>query len=357
VRATGFRPGGGLRLMSMITMLVVLGLIIAKAADPGTWAWLVKDDQGMAKRIAAEAPRDDVPPPAKPVATKLPLEAITFGPTDQDIEEQDGAAEEFMALTDGGLEQRVEEMPAYWRLFGWVQHQSTDQLRKRASQKAVFNQFIRNPEEQRGKLFQFDLNVRQVHEYPATTNKVGVKTVYEIRGFTTESKAWLFFLLTPELPKGFPVGTDVVEQVTFTGYFYKLQGYIEAGAGPRDKPLQAPLLIGRISWKPSALAAVQADSDWDWLARQAGQPGSWVWRVAFGIGLVGIIALGIWWYGLFVPRRAVEAAQSDFETTRKSADVRNWLSSAENERLVDEDANDDEAARWNGSQRPPRQTV
>jgi hypothetical protein len=235
-----------------------------------------------------------------------------------------------MALTDGGLEQRVEEMPAYWRQFGWVQHQSTDQLRKRASRKVVFNQFIRNPEEQRGKLFQFDLNVRQVHEYPATTNKVGVKTVYEIRGFTTESKAWLFFLLTPELPEGMPVGTDVVEQVTFTGYFYKLQGYFEAGAGPRDKPLQAPLFIGRISWKPSALAAVQAESDWDWLARQMGQRGAWIWWVAALAVLFGIVRMGLWMYGRVVPeRRAIASAQSDFEATRKVADVRNWLADAQ----------------------------
>ena len=195
-------------------MLVILGLIIAKAADPATWAWLASDEQGGAKARVAAAPAD-AKPPVKSVANEAKPELVTAGPTDQDIEERDAASEEYMALTDGGLEQRVEEMPAYWRQFGWVQHQSTDQLRQRASRKVVFNQFIRNPEEQRGKLFQFDLNVRQVLQYPATTNKVGVKTVYEIRGFTTESKAWLFFLLTPELPEGFPTGTDVVETVTF----------------------------------------------------------------------------------------------------------------------------------------------
>src|SRR4029453_14682671 len=122
--------------MSVITMLVVLGLIIAKAAQPGTWAWLASDEQGATKEPVAktkvEAPRNDVPLPANPVATHPPPQAVTPGPTDQDIEERDGAAEEFMALTDGGIELGKEEMPAYWRLFGWTQHQSTAQLEKRA---------------------------------------------------------------------------------------------------------------------------------------------------------------------------------------------------------------------------------
>ncbi|MCI0357646.1 MAG: hypothetical protein L0211_04060 [Planctomycetaceae bacterium] len=331
--------------MSMITMLIVLALIIAKAADPATWAWLASDDQGVVKRpeakAKAEAPADVAPPPATAVTAKPASETVTAGPTDQEIEEQDGAAEEFMALTDGGIELGKEEMPAYWRLFSWTQHQSTAQLQKRAKREFVFNQFIRDPDEQRGKLFQVELNVRRVIAYDAPENKAGVKKVYEIWGWTTESQAWLYCVLAPELPQGMPQGTNVHERATFTGYFLKVQGYHAAGAAPRDKPLSAPLLIGRLTWSPSALRAARAQSDWDWLAAQARQPGSWLWRAVFAVALVGIIGLGIWLYGVLVPRRAVEAAQSDFETTRKSADVRNWLSSAAD--------GSDEAARWNGS--------
>jgi hypothetical protein len=343
--------------MSMLTMLVVLGLIIAKAAQPGTWAWLASDEQGAtnepAAKTKAEAPASAVPLGAQPVAAQ-PAEAVTAGPTDQDIEEQDGAAEQFMALTDGGIELGKEEMPAYWRLFSWTQHQSTAQLEKRAKREFVFNQFMRDPDEQRGKLFHVELNVRRVLAYDAPENKAGVKKVYEIWGWTTESQAWLYCALTPELPPGMPQGANIYERATFTGYFLKVQGYHAAGAGPRDKPLQAPLLIGRLTWSPSALAAAQAETDWDWLARQAaGQPGSWVWRAAFGIGLVAIIALGIWMYGLFVPRRVVEAAQSDFVSTRKSADVRNWLSAAEDNERMNSFPDNDESARCNGANGRP----
>jgi hypothetical protein len=313
----------------MLTMLIVLGMIIAKASDPATWAWLVGDQAAMKQDDEADQPNGAVPP-AVPVTAQTRPETVTEGPTDQDIEEADGAAEEFMALTDGGLGQSPEEMLAYWRLFGWVQHQSTEQLRQRASGKVVFNDFIRDPDASRGKLFRLNLNVRQIHEYPATKNRVGVSKVYEVRGFTDESKAWLYFVLVPELPQGMPTGTNVTEKVSFTGYFYKLQGYYEAGAGPRDSPLRAPLLIGRLTWKPSPHAA-GAQSDFDWISRELGRPGSWVVRGIFIGGVLAIIALGFWMYGLINPRRAVEATATDFESTRKAVDVRHWLSDAEHE--------------------------
>ena len=338
-------------------MLIVLGLIIGKASDPATWAWLA-DDQAAVKQTdnkqSDKATPESAPgadrPPATPVIAPSWSETVTDGPTDEDIEERDGAGEEFMALTDGALEQSPEEMPAYWRLFSWVQHQSSEQLRKRAADKVVFNQFIRDPDDHRGKLFQLKLNVRQVHEYPAAKNKAGLSNVYEIRGFTNESQAWLYFVLVPELPPGMPTGTSVSEEVTFTGYFYKLQGYYEAGAGPRDGPLRAPLLIGRISWQPSAQDAARAQSDFGWLMRQARQPGSWVVRGIFAAGVLLIIALGYGLYGfLLQPRRAVNAAVTDIESARKATDVRNWLSDAE----TDSTFAGDDPKRLNGASGRP----
>ena len=319
-------------------MLVVLGLIIGKASDPATWAWLADDhaavkptDNNQTDKATPEPAPGAAQPAATPVTAQTWSETVTEGFTDEDIEERDGAAEEFMALTDGGLELGKEEMPAYWRLFRWTKNQSSAQLKKRATRDLVFNQFIRDPDDHRGKLFQIELNVRRVLAYDATENKAGVKKVYEIWGFTTESQAWLFCVLTPELPAGMPVGSNVSEQATFVGYFLKLQGYHAAGAGPRDRALTAPLFVGRIAWQPSAHDAARAQSDFDWLARHMRQPGSWVVRGIFVAGVLGIIALGFWLVGFLQPRRAVQAAATEFESTRKAADVRNWLSDAESD--------------------------
>jgi hypothetical protein len=138
--------------------------------------------------------------------------------------------------------------------------------------------------------------------------------VYEVWGWTTESKAWLFVVLVPELPPGMPVGTDVYERVSFAGYFYKLQGYQEAGAGPRDKPLPAPLLIGRLTWKPSDLR----------VARSQPQDWTWAWWVG-GIALVfGILRAGLW---LSSRRRRTREVRELAETasTGDPQVVRNWL--------------------------------
>jgi hypothetical protein len=329
--------------MSMITMLVVLGLIIGKASDPATWAWLA-DDQAAVKQTDKAAL-----PPATPVTAQTWSETVTEGPTDEDIEERDGASEEFMALTDGALELGKEEMPAYWRLFRWTKNQSSAQLKKRATRDHVFNQFIRDPDEHRGHLFQIELNVRRVLAYDAPENKAGVKKVYEIWGFTTESQAWLYCVLTPELPAGMPMGSNVSEEATFVGYFLKLQGYHAAGAGPRDRALTAPLFVGRIAWQPSAHDAQRAQSDFDWLVRHSRQPGSWIVRGIFAAGVLGIIALGFWLVGFLQPRRAVQAAVTDFESTRKAADVRNWLSDAES----DTNVSGDDPAKLNGASSRP----
>ena len=294
-----------LRLFSMIGMLLVLGLLIAKASDPRMWAWLAGDEP------AASAPRkSNVPEPAVLAAS----ETVTPGPTDEDFVDRAEAVKEFMALADGGLAPEKVEMPAYWRLFGWVRHQSTAELRKRASKEVVFNQFIRDPDEQRGKLFQIELNVRQVLAYDAPPNNAGVKKVYEIRGWSEESKAWLYLALVAELPPGMPVGTDVYERATFVGYFYKLQGYHEAGASPRDKPLPAPLLIGRISWRPSELQAMRSEPQ-DWTVAW------WIGGVAV---VFGILRMGLWLYGRYKPAPR-DLSYDAPDAPHKRAEVQRWL--------------------------------
>src|SRR4029453_7884791 len=95
----------------------------------------------------------------------------------------------------------------------------------RAERNVAFNQFVQSPDEARGKLYQFDLNVRQVIAYEAPINSAGVEKVYEIRGWRDESKSWLYVVLTAHLPDGFPVGLNIYERAHFAGYFFKVQGY------------------------------------------------------------------------------------------------------------------------------------
>jgi hypothetical protein len=303
-RASFYRSGGALRLSSVVMLLVIVGLLMSRASDPGNWVWLTgpaKDVDDRQSRLVSAAPAAH--------------EEVTPGPTDTDRVEQFAAQEQFQAITDNTLSIGREEMPAYWRLFSWVEHQSLAQLSERADRNAVLNQFIQHPDEQRGKLFQLKLNVRQIFSYDAPSNSAGVSKVYEIRGWTTESKAWLYVVLTAHLPPGMPVGSDVNESVTFAGYFLKDQGYHEAGAGPKDKPLAAPLLIGRIGWNPPPQAAKSADR-------------GWTQSIFVFVLFIGAIGLGIW---MFIPKRVrPKRLENPYpQLSSPDSDIQDWLKTAE----------------------------
>jgi hypothetical protein len=294
----------GLRLASMIAMLAVLALLISRAADPNTWTWLTGESPKGAKEIIG-------PSPVVSQETGVPT-----GPTDLDSEEREAADEQFLAITDGTTELSREEMPAYWRLFKWVEHQSLVDLQQRAKVDAVLNGFMQRPEEQRGKLFRLDLNVRRVLAYDAPANSAGIEKVYEIWGWTTESKAWLYCVLTAHLPAGMPEGPDVHERATFAGYFLKVQGYQAAGAAPGDKPLAAPLLVGRVAWQPAASAA------------RSNESGSWLWWFAGIACAYGVVRMGIWlWVRTRSPQPEVLSAARSASRSKR-ANLRGWLAEA-----------------------------
>jgi hypothetical protein len=278
-------------------------MLMSRAADPANWIWLTGQPQAEDRDLQLVSTAPPTP------------DDVTPGPTDTDPSELSAAKEQFQAITDHTLSLGREEMPAYWRLFNWVEHQSLHDLSQRADRSAVLNQFIQSPDEQRGKLFQLKLNVRRILSYDAPSNSAGIGRVYEIWGWTNESKAWLYIVLTAHLPPGMPVGADVNESVNFSGYFLKDQGYHAAGAGPKDKPLAAPLLIGRVAWSSPPAPAAAAHS-------------GWTQAVIVFLALIGAIGLGIW---MFIPKRvSVRRPENSFAAPSSAGnDVRDWLKEAE----------------------------
>jgi hypothetical protein len=315
----------GLRLASMIAMLAVLALLISRAADPNTWTWLTGESPKAANG-------NDVQLPTTPTPALSQGERGPVGPTDLDAEEREGAEEQFLALTDGTTELSREEMPAYWRLFRWVEHQSLVDMQRRAKVDAVLNDFMQRPGEQRGKLFRLDLNVRRVLSYDAPANSAGIEKVYEIWGWTTESKAWLYCVLTAHLPTGMPQGPDIHERATFAGYFLKVQGYQAAGAAPGDKPLAAPLLIGRVAWQPAAVAT------------NSGESGTWLWWFAAIACAYGMVRIGIWLWGRTRSPQPEVLLAARSARRSKRANLRGWL--AETKRNSDEGEGYTSSGKW-----------
>jgi hypothetical protein len=360
--------------MRSMARLIVLGMLlmalIPLARDEKTWRFfgplektsqtLVRDTLKKRDKVAAaelpaaESPADVSPvsepqttePPApEPLAPEQPAEPSSDpklalasddepGPTDLDPLEREAALEEFQAVSDRTLGIRPEEMGVYWRMFAWTKSQTFAEMSRRAKSRGrqpTFSDFVMSPDVQRGVLVSLKLNVRRVLEVDAPANAYGIEKVYELWGWTEDSQAWLYCMLTAELPPDMPIGMRVEETVRVTGYFFKLQGYLEIGAGPRDKPLAAPLLIGRVDWKGTSAGNKQtARRDWSWL---------------WWIGGVAMVYLGL---RLTLPRLfRGKGATSDAVAAPKYAGVgwlkhdedrgelANWLSDAQSGKLTE----------------------
>jgi len=291
-RRTAYRDQSGrlkARLFSMVLTLVIIGLLYNRAKDARTWAWLVSDS-GSNEEVAAQVS----PPPA---AVEPAREEVLEGPTDLDEGQRAEVAKLLAAVTDRQKLVDV-EMPAYWRLLGWAQAQSFQELEKRSQRDVALTKLHEQPEKYRGQPIRLRLNVKRILDFDAPQNSVGVKKVYEAWGWTNDSKARPYVVVFSELPAGVKVGTDVDHEVVFAGYFLKWMQY-ETYQGQKQT---APLLLGRL--KPAAPVVGPAKAA-PWT----------VWDIAFLAGGAGIIAFGI--RSVFrksPPRRRLLAAEGDVES-------------------------------------------
>jgi len=251
-------------------MLVILAMLIGRAREARNWQWLTGD--GGDQTAAAAAHGQAAPATAEPTPAT--------GPNDQDREEQEGAQEEFQAVTDRAALTAI-EMPSYWRLAGWAHHSPLENLVPRARRDRTFRQFLEEPAKCRGELVRLRLHLNMVLPYDATENDLGVSKVYEAWGATDESRVNPYAVVFTELPPDMPTGERLSEEATFYGYFFKLIAY----GAVDDKQRVAPLLIGRVVWHP--LPAPSTDSDsWSWAAMGLGGClGAYLlWRVAMLLG-------------------------------------------------------------------------
>lgn len=208
--------------------LAVLFVVYQGASDPRNWQWLANENFAAANLQA----------PAEPAAD-APQETIVPGPNDLDPDELAEVQKMFEAVTDRKpLQPR--EMPAYWRLMAWSRTQPLSELSARAARDIAITQLWEQPEKYRGKLIELQLHVRRVLEYEAPENSYGIAKVYELWGWTDESRSFPYVVVLPEKPAGLPIGTNVRTDVLFVGYFLKTMAFQAV-----DAARAAPLLVGR----------------------------------------------------------------------------------------------------------------
>jgi hypothetical protein len=240
--------GRELRWMALgVTTLVVLFLLISR----------LREDGAAAQRIAR--PAADEPSAAATIA-KLPQPT---GPTDEDEEEAEVAKGDFQALSDDTLGLNSLEMFSYNRLVSWVKSQTFARLWARAKKNLAYTYLYDDAQGHRGALVALDVEIRLVRD--AGKNDAGVP-LFEASATTPQSGNHLYELIIVDFPAKMPVNAYIREKARFAGYFLKVQGYQSGIAKPGGPPERAPLLIGRLDWKPTAApAATVVVQDWMWV--------------------------------------------------------------------------------------------
>ncbi len=323
-----------MRFMTMVCMFGVLMMLIVRSRDPNTWAWLAggretshtqsaagpdegKNEDNQAAKTT-ETDRGAESNKSVPAGTAEEIKSEPGGPTDLDPEEVDAIQEEFQAVTDGKLSMQVGEMPAYHRLLRWAENQTLAEMVKRAKKNAVFTQFYQSPEKYRGQLYELQMTVHLVRNLDTKYNG---KELFDMWGTTEESGQWLYNCVAIDLPKGMPIGRNIYENVTFIGYFFKLQGYQPAGAKPNAPALKAPLFVGRLIWHPVEKPKARG-TDWFW-----------------GLLLLGGFLIFItirWGLLLWGPRRRIYTP-STLQVTPGVHPVDEWLAGGQSNKAAEEE--------------------
>ncbi len=289
-----FSNGLGFRLPSMIMALLILGLIYSNAKDPAMWQWLASDAAAAQGAAAATAPAANQP------------EEIVPGPTDEDPAEAAEAAELFQVINDRQpLE--VLEMPAYWTLLRWARAQSFQQLNTRADPRVSYTQLWEQPEKYRGKLIRLRLHVRQIEEFDAPANSLGIEKLYQCSGWTDQSKTFPIITVCLELPAGWTIGDNgsAREEGVFAGYYLKNMTYVSAS----DKRRPSPVFLGRM---------INVGRTGDGQSSSATGGSAWIWLPTIAL----LLCLGGWVWFRFTRTSTVSTRA---RATVNEAEVEDWL--------------------------------
>jgi len=98
-----------------------------------------------------------------------------------------------------------------------------------------------------GKLVTLHGHIRKLVSYPAHENKFGVRQLHEAWIYTKYSGKNPAVVICTSLPEGIPTGERIVEDVSVTGYVFRMHKYPDKA----DKLHYAPMILAStIEWRP-----------------------------------------------------------------------------------------------------------
>ena len=117
---------------------------------------------------------------------------------------------------------------------------------KKTGRLKPFIDLFMNPQEYRGQAVTLQGHIRRLVAYDPGENPFGIEEVYEAWLYTDDSQSNPAVVVFLEKPEGLPLGGDLTEDISVTGYFLKMYGY-----DAQDTTRRAPLIVAKtVAWTP-----------------------------------------------------------------------------------------------------------
>ncbi len=190
--------------------------------------------------------------------------AIALGPAAVGLSEID------LSMVTDRTDLSFEESPAYYGILAHVRRvpvpaleaaardlrrqrwQSSPRDRNRSEADfPLFIDLLGHPEEYRGQPVTLSGHLIRLVTYPAGPNDEGIETLYEAWLITDDSQQHPTTVICTEIPEGMPIGEELIDGVSLTGYFFKLRTYPS-----RDRKIRfAPMILARtMTWRSPPVA-------------------------------------------------------------------------------------------------------
>jgi len=253
------------RLLVLVLLLGVVVISIDRARQPRIWQWF---DRMAAPPQAPVSTNIDNRLDIAPKRDSIPDAFVATGeqPKKEKPTEKDGRyfpgvnSELFQSIRDNSLSSR-QEQACTLHLLDILNKTDLETLCKASVGRVTYAQLFRQPDQYRGRLVTVSGIVRRVHRIKLFKNDYDLQEYYQIWLFPSDNPSSPMVIYCLQLPKRFPTGMDLAEEVEVTGFFFKLWAY-----QAKDAFRTAPTLFAKtLQWQKRPVMTTKKPLDAQWI--------------------------------------------------------------------------------------------
>jgi hypothetical protein len=241
------------RLLMLVMGLGLVALLMTEVRKPAALAWLARIFD--APDVQQKEPEQVVEPIDTRVRqrrepSEIPGTFISPAPLDETV---DKTGKYFPGVRPGYFHAIKDDLPLrsgeehypWFHMLEVLDGTDEETLEKASTGRATWAQLFRQSNEYRGELVTIVGTVRRAHHIYAPKNNAGIEGTNQLWVFPEDNPAEPIIVYSLYLPEGFPMGMEIAEEASVTGFFFKRWVYASL-----DDVRTAPLMLSRnINWK------------------------------------------------------------------------------------------------------------